>query len=225
MLFGPYTTFAPCLLWFPQHPPSPTRHDAAARCLAPTSLPSALGRARTKHRPRTPHATVGGRQPATFRVLMHVQTRSPCAHPPGIALARPAPPRASVVPNSRPSSRPHSRRVKPCSNSTAGASSQPCWVGSPSPAAQASWLQQQRTRPRPPALPPRHRRRDQVPSKRRKSLWSGRVGGDAGGAGGAAAVAFAAGAGSWLTPLPEAGEPRRAGAKDRRPARGYADDR
>ncbi len=148
------------------------------------------------------------------------KTRSPCAHPAGVARARPAPPRACVTPNSTPNSRPKSRRVKPCPNSTAGASSAPCWVGSPSPAAQASWLPRQRARPRSPALPPRHRRRDRAPSKRHKVLWSGRaIGGGAGGAGGAAAVAFAVGAGSSRTRLPEAGEPRRAG-EDRPPTRG-----
>ena len=151
------------------------------------------------------------------------KTRSPAHTLPGVACARPAPAQARLAPNSKSNSKPKSRRVKPCPNSTAAASSEPCWVGSPSPAAQASWLQRQRTRPRSLALPPRHRQ-DRAPSKRRKALWSGRGGGGAGGAAGGAAAAFAVGAGSSPTRLREAGKFRRAGDA-RPPARRYPDDR
>jgi len=167
-------------------------------------------------------ANVGGRQPATFRVLMHVQDAITCAHPSGCRLRRPAPAQARVAPNSKSESKPKSRRVKPCPTSTAEASSEPCWVGSPSPAAQTYWLQRQRARLRSRALPPRHRRQHRAPSKRRNALWSGRVGGGAGGAGGGVAAACAVGAGSSPTRLPEAAEFRRAGASRRCSAAGPA---
>jgi hypothetical protein len=133
-----------------------------------------------------------------------------------------SPAQARVAPNSTSDSRPKSRRVKPCPISTAEASLEPCWAGSPPPAAQASWLQQQRARLRSLALPPRHRRQHRAPSKRCKALWSGRVGGGTGGAGGGTAAAFAVGAGSSPTRLHEAAEFRRAGASRRYSAAGPA---
>jgi len=184
-------------------------------------------RARPRNQPASHRAcarpqTLANDSPQHSGFSCMYKTRSPAHTLLGVACARPAPAQAREAPNSTSDSRPKSRRVKPCPNSTAEASSEPCWVGSPSPAAQASWLRRQRARLRSLALPPRHRRQHRAPSKRCKALWSGRVGGGTGGAGGGTAAAFAVGAGSSPTRLPEAGEFRRAGASRRYSAAGPA---